>query len=125
MSLLANMIKFRVDQNDPKKNNNSYTGQIYQIFGFDILIDKHFNSWLLEINDHPSMNVYACKAAMGCAHKQCPVSQVDMYVKKQVLEDTIKLILKHKNKQPEEYRNLQRIFPEMNPPYDEVFRVVK
>lgn len=71
------------------------------------------------------MNVYACKAAMGCAHKNCPISQVDMYVKKQVLEDTIKLNLKHKNKQPEEYRNLKRIFPEMTAPYDEVFTIVK
>jgi D-alanine-D-alanine ligase-like ATP-grasp enzyme len=49
-------------------------GKIYQIFGFDILIDEKLKAWLLEVNDYPSMNIYSCKESMGCAHKNCPVS---------------------------------------------------
>jgi hypothetical protein len=57
-------------------------GKVFQIFGFDILIDENLKAWLLEINDHPSLNVVACKQSMGCNHKGCPVAAVDMHVKK-------------------------------------------
>ena len=56
MSLLLTMIKLTVNINDQKKNSE-YKGRVFQIFGFDILIDKNLKSWLLEINDHPSFSV--------------------------------------------------------------------
>jgi D-alanine-D-alanine ligase-like ATP-grasp enzyme len=33
--------------------------------GFDMLIDSNLNAWLLEINDHPSLNIYLEKDFMG------------------------------------------------------------
>jgi hypothetical protein len=33
-------------------------GRSFQIFGFDILLDKDLKAWILEINDHPSLNIY-------------------------------------------------------------------
>lgn len=33
----------------------------FQILGFDILIDQKMKCWILEINDHPSLNIFMCK----------------------------------------------------------------
>lgn len=35
--------------------------RVFQIFGFDILIDKKLKAWLLEVNANPSMNMYLDK----------------------------------------------------------------
>ena len=61
------------------------------------------------------MNAYVCKTEMGCLHKTCPISTVDEYVKKQVLYDTITLMLKQRKKGIENienrFNNMSRIFP--------------
>lgn len=33
----------------------------FQIFGFDILVDKKLKAWLLEVNANPSLNMYLDK----------------------------------------------------------------
>ena len=35
--------------------------RVFQLFGFDILIDKKLKAWLLEINANPSLNMYIDK----------------------------------------------------------------
>jgi len=35
-----------------------FAGKAFQIFGFDILLDHNLKAWILEINDHPSFNIY-------------------------------------------------------------------
>jgi len=35
------------------------------VLGFDILLDEKLNAWLLEINDHPSLNIFLDKEFMG------------------------------------------------------------
>ena len=62
--------------------------------GFDLLIDKKLKCWLLEINDHPSMSVYACKNDKGCDHEVegCGFSIVDIYTKTAVQQDTIEML---------------------------------
>lgn len=35
--------------------------RVFQIFGFDVLIDKKLKAWLLEINANPSLNMYIDK----------------------------------------------------------------
>ena len=32
-------------------------GDCFQIIGVDVFIDKNLKPWVLEINDHPSMNI--------------------------------------------------------------------
>jgi len=49
----------------------------YQILGFDIMIDKHFKPWLIEVNQSPSFGTD---------------SPLDYEVKKAVLRDTFKLL---------------------------------
>mmetsp|Transcript_14421 Transcript_14421/g.24601 ORF Transcript_14421/g.24601 Transcript_14421/m.24601 type:complete len:136 (+) Transcript_14421:1077-1484(+) len=99
------------------KLKHNFVGKPFQVFGYDILIDKDLKAWLLEINDHPSFDIYSCPMSFGCAHKTCPISQVDLYVKKMVMTDAIKLTLKSKktkltsSKFAESFRNMQRVFP--------------
>ena len=75
-------------------DNKTFKAKPFQVFGFDILIDDKMKSWILEINDHPSFNILTCKEFMGCRHDNCPVSDVDLYVKKRVMTDVLKLAFK-------------------------------
>ena len=76
-----------------------FRGTPYHVFGFDILIDENMKSWILEINDHPSFNVLSCKeVGMGCKHENCPVSPVDLYVKKRVYSDVLELMFTNARK---------------------------
>lgn len=101
--------------NPATKSHPEYKSNCFQVFGFDILFDKKGKAWLLEINDHPSMDTIACKMTMGCNHKNCKVSEVDMYVKKKVQYDTIQLGLRMAKKGTgevlETYRSLTKIMP--------------
>lgn len=116
------------NRSNPNSDKQSplFKGKVYQIFGFDILIDTKLKAWLLEINDHPSFNVIACKQAMACNHKEngCPISAVDMHVKKQVQFDTMKILLKSR-KVPlrdieDRFRSLERISPNDNVVFNHV-----
>ena len=49
----------------------------FQVLGFDILIDKNFKPWLLEVNQSPSFGTD---------------SPLDYEVKKSVLKDTFNLL---------------------------------
>ena len=57
-SLLA-MQPFQLIEQDVQFGGrwNERRGDCFQILGFDIFIDKDLKPWVLEINDHPSMNI--------------------------------------------------------------------
>lgn len=40
-------------------------GKYFQILGFDLLIDENLKAHILEINDHPSLNIFLEKDYMG------------------------------------------------------------
>jgi len=46
------------------------------------LLDKDLKAWILEINDHPSFNIFYSKEFMGSKPKDEILSKVDLYVKK-------------------------------------------
>ena len=81
-------------QANPKGTKYKDGGKIFQIYGFDIMIDSRMNAWLLEINDHPSFQVVKCQGLKGCKCEFCPISQVDLFVKKKVVSDVIKLVVR-------------------------------
>ena len=58
--------------------------------GFDLLIDDKMKAWILEVNDHPSLNIYFDKEYMShrvmTEEDVCPL---DLYVKSRVTKDTI------------------------------------
>lgn len=63
--------------------------------GFDLLIDHKLKPWILEVNDHPSLNIYFDKECMShrvmSEENVCPL---DFYVKSRVTRDTILLARK-------------------------------
>lgn len=99
MSALINFILLYNNPYNPNSDRNyTYAHRPFQILGFDILLDENYKPWLLEINDSPSMNSFICKQEMACNHKSCPISPVDQHVKKQVLLDTINLMVEARDK---------------------------
>ena len=68
-------------------------GRMYQVYGFDIMLDAKGKAWVLEINDHPSMNIVACKTDdKKCDHAECPISEVDKYVKSSLQSSIINMM---------------------------------
>lgn len=91
---MMNFVLLHVNPHDPNaKTRFVYHSRPFQIFGFDIMLDDNVKPWLLEINVGPSMDSYNCKNQMACTHKDCSISPVDSYVKKQVMFDAITLML--------------------------------
>jgi len=82
------------------------------ILGLDLFVDEDMKTYLLEVNNHPSMNIYLEKEHMG-GNEGRIVSLIDHYVKKRILGDTILLVKKKKEKikQIDEFRSLSKIFP--------------
>ena len=71
-------------------------GDCFQILGFDIFIDKDLKAWVLEINDHPSLNILMTKEGAKGLEKE--PSEVDRYIKVKVVSDALKLMSKKKFK---------------------------
>ena len=65
----------------------------FQILGFDIMIDKHFQPWLIEVNQSPS---FATDSAL------------DYEVKKSVIQDAFKLLHLSQEKREEMVREKQK-----------------
>jgi hypothetical protein len=59
-------------------------GKFFQVLGFDILADENLDCYLLEINDHPSLDIYLEKDFMGGGLPKS-LSKIDLHVKKTVI----------------------------------------
>ncbi len=74
------------------QNKPNVVGKLFQILGFDLLIDKKLQVWVLEVNDHPSLNIYHDPDPMSAKKMEdtdiCPV---DYHVKSQLVVDTVSL----------------------------------
>jgi len=81
--------------------------------GFDLFIDTNLKVWVLEINDHPSLNILLTKEGPKGLLKF--PSEVDKFIKVKVVGDAIKLMRKseHKNdrSQIEKHGCWHRILP--------------
>ena len=121
---MAALVNFILLYSYPQSSNNNsqmsgksqYLAQPFHIFGFDVLIDANMKAWLLEINEHPGMNAINCKGGKVCNHKTCPVSAVDLHIKKTVLNDTLEMMLSARDiggahNIGDRFKSLARIFP--------------
>ena len=86
MAMLANYILLITNPQRPDKDPPKYGSKVYQVFGFDVLIDRDLKAWLLEINDHPSLNINLEKEGKEI------VSEIDKYIKVKVLKEAIQLV---------------------------------
>lgn len=91
-------------------------GDVYHIFGFDILLDEELKAWILEINEYPSFNIFfetdENSKDKDSSEEQI-LSQVDLHVKKNVMNDALKVAVT-KNRSPENdnsHKNMKRILP--------------
>ena len=75
--------------------NGTLKGKPFNICGFDLLIDEDLNAWVLEVNNNPSLLIHFDADQMsGKKMREEDVCQVDLYVKSQVVRDTILLAQK-------------------------------
>jgi hypothetical protein len=72
---------------------------------------------LLEINDHPSLNIFLEKDYMGGGMGKT-LSKIDVYVKKTIIGDSIRLAKKKSSvlSDIERFRSLEKIYPNTEDP---------
>lgn len=69
------------------KKSGSVKSWLFQILGFDIFIDSKKKAWLLEINDHPSLNInFELEGPKGLIKTPSPI---DKFVKTKILRDAL------------------------------------
>ena len=66
---------------------NERKGDCFQILGFDVFVDSNLKVWVIEVNDHPSLNIQLCKEGATGLLKY--PSEVDKYIKVKVVGDAI------------------------------------
>ena len=59
--------------------------------GFDILLDKKLNAWLMEINANPSFNMFL-ERELPNGEVEKSLSELDKYVKSKVVSEAIALV---------------------------------
>lgn len=90
----------------------------FQIFGFDVLIDKKLKAWLLEVNANPSLNMYLDKELPN-GDLERTLCDLDKYLKSMVMQDAINIV-KSKNS-PDVYGCFERILPSKDSFYDQFY----
>mmetsp|Transcript_20764 Transcript_20764/g.20511 ORF Transcript_20764/g.20511 Transcript_20764/m.20511 type:complete len:141 (+) Transcript_20764:1266-1688(+) len=63
----------------------------FQIFGFDILVDKKMKAWLLEVNANPSLNMYQDKELPN-GDLERTLRDLDKNLKSMVMQDAIQIV---------------------------------
>lgn len=95
-------------------------GKPFQILGFDFLIDENLKAWVLEINDHPSLNIYFSNdpPMSGKKYNEEDICPVDLQVKTTVVTDTINLSKKKFStiQETETFKSLTRVHPSQGDP---------
>jgi len=90
-------------------NMKPLAGKMFQILGYDLMLDENLRAWLLEVNDHPSLNINLEKEFMS-GRRDGTLSLVDEYVKQRIVGDSIKLA-KKRTALPASFGSLQQIYP--------------
>lgn len=90
----------------------------FQIFGFDILIDKKLKAWLLEVNANPSLNMYLDKELPN-GDLERTLCDLDKYLKSMVMQDAINIV-KSKTS-PDVLGCFEKILPTTDSFYDQFY----
>ena len=81
-----------------------------------MLIDKKLKAWVLEVNDHPSLNIYF-DTSTGLEKQEMTeedICQVDLHVKSRLVTDVVSLARKKRSDIMEisEHGSLTKVHPE-------------
>eukprot|EP00826_Nyctotherus_ovalis_P062682 TRINITY_DN9116_c0_g1_i4.p1 TRINITY_DN9116_c0_g1~~TRINITY_DN9116_c0_g1_i4.p1 ORF type:complete len:295 (-),score=66.78 TRINITY_DN9116_c0_g1_i4:67-951(-) len=83
---------------------NKQRMKCFSILGFDILLDKNYKPWLLEINAFPSLKIHN--------EKLRTIAPVDEYVKTLAVENALKIaMLRKQGKKLNDYACYRRLLP--------------
>ena len=86
-------------------------GRPFHILGFDLMLDSMHKAWILEVNGHPSLNIYFEKEFLNISKKSdADVCPIDLYVKGRVVKDAIKLATKKDFFEKTSFRGLKLIY---------------
>mmetsp|Transcript_8811 Transcript_8811/g.17684 ORF Transcript_8811/g.17684 Transcript_8811/m.17684 type:complete len:555 (-) Transcript_8811:38-1702(-) len=84
---------------DDEKAERMLSGQCFQIYGLDVLVDERYRTWLLEVNGNPSMrldhevcNTGGSGSDEGLALDHYVPSIVDECVKGIVMKEALKIV---------------------------------
>ena len=99
---------------DDEKAERMLSGQCFQIYGLDVLIDEKYRTWLLEVNGNPSMRLdhEVCNAGGGSndgddrALDHYVPSIVDECVKGAVMTGALKMVEEGFDSASEHYLNV-------------------
>ena len=104
MPYLKNNFKIEFTQSTPGQAVqiplSEVNNKVFHLYGIDILIDEDFNPWVLEINSNPSFNINIQKfeKVEDLIEKKTnfkvknEVSEIDKYIKANVISDAFKII---------------------------------
>ena len=108
-----------------KTDNKNVQGKPFQVLGLDLLIDSDLKAWLLEINDHPSLNIYFDTSVMGGPKMtEEDIEHLDLYVKSRLTTDSILLAKKKDISSVEQFNSLSQIYPSSEDEGAEVNRIM-
>ena len=73
---------------------NYKEAKVFQILGLDILIDKKFKAWLMEVNSNPSLNIFLEREIPGALDGQTEkvLYELDKHVKAKVVTEAIRIV---------------------------------
>ena len=105
-------------QTTAMSNQLDVVGKPFQILGLDLLIDENLKAWVLEVNDHPSLNIYfdSTCGMEGFHPTDDDICEVDLFVKSRLVKDTITLCKKKRVDvlDIDEHGSLTKIHPPPN-----------
>ena len=91
------------------------SGKPFQILGFDLLIDRNLKAWILEVNDHPSLDIYFDNSMSMQKSKKTDddICEVDLFVKSRLVHDTILLAKKSRDTLSglQQFKSLAKVHP--------------
>jgi hypothetical protein len=91
---------------------NQTKGDCFQVLGFDIFLDSSCKAWVLEVNDHPSLNIFLCYESEEGIVKV--PSEIDKFIKVKVIGDALELMKCYPSGERhllEDFRCWHRILP--------------
>ena len=76
-----------------KNDDKIAASKVFHILGLDVLIDRKFNAWLMEVNSNPSLNIFLERDIPGRpGETERVLQELDKHVIAKVVTETIRIV---------------------------------
>jgi tubulin polyglutamylase TTLL11 len=114
MEIYTPMMQYRLELFQ-KQLKNAMKGNLFQILGLDVIIDKDLKAWVLEINHNPSLDiVFDTSFMQHKAATEDDICPVDRFVKERVVSSAIKLSQMKSLDQVTSFETLKQVYPPLD-----------